>query len=119
MNIKIEEFVARLAQEAVLFSETMKIIDQFYDYHPVAFRNGLGDDVVDNPAGTNEGSCKVFAFALLNNLTDEATLACFGEHYAAVLNNPEGDDHKNIRNFMKYGWRGIEFDDMPLRPKAH
>ncbi|MFK7815738.1 MAG: HopJ type III effector protein, partial [Gammaproteobacteria bacterium] len=28
-----------------------------------------------------------------------------------VLQNPEGDNHQNIRNFMKTGWGGITFEN--------
>ena len=117
--IEVEEFIASLQNGQVEFSETLRIIDKHYDYKSTGFRNGLGDTAVDNPAGTNEGSCKVFAFGMMHNLIDEAVLAAFGEHYAAVLSNPEGSDHMNIRNFMEFGYAGIEFDDMPLRPKSH
>lgn len=117
--LSLEEFTARLSQEEVEFADTLNLIDALYDYHPCAFRSGLGDDLFENPAGQNQGACKVFAFGLINNLIDEAVLAAFGEHYRAVLADPDGNDHRNIRNFMAYGWGGIEFDDMPLRPKAH
>ena len=46
----------------------------------------------------------------LQNLSEEATLACFGAYYYEdVLKNPNGTDHQNIRNFMKTGWDGIAF----------
>ena len=28
-----------------------------------------------------------------------------------VLNNPDGSDHANIRNFMEGGWRAVSFPD--------
>jgi hypothetical protein len=34
-----------------------------------------------------------------------------------VLENLEGDDHQNIRNFMKYGWEGIQFKNEALQEK--
>lgn len=117
--LMLDEFLARLGQEEVEFADTLNLIEALYDYHPCAFRSGLGDDLLENPAGQNQGACKVFAFGLMNNLVDEAVLASFGEHYRAVLKNPDGGEHRNIRNFMKYGWSGIEFDDIPLRPKGH
>jgi hypothetical protein len=65
---------------------------------------------VVNESGTNEGSCKIFAFAQLNDLSVEQTLACFGKYYREdVLENPEGNDHGNIRNFMISGWEGVKF----------
>ena len=64
-----------------------------------------------NEAGTNEGSCKIFAFAQLHHLSEQATLACFGQYYREdVLQNPQGNDHGNIRNFIKQGWQGITFE---------
>jgi len=33
----------------------------------------------------------------------------FGEHYKDVLANPSGNDHPNIRNFMKLGWGSVTF----------
>ena len=70
-----------------------------------------------NEAGTNEGSCKIFYFAQLNNLNVQQTLACFGRYYSEdVLSNPTGNDHGNIRNFMKTGWQGIEFKSVALLP---
>ena len=42
-------------------------------------------------------------------MREETTLKCFGRFYQDVLNTPEGNDHGNIRNFMKSGWAGIKF----------
>lgn len=117
--IEIEEFISRLSEGGVKFEETLRLIGRHYDYRPTGFRNGLGEAVLDNPAGTNEGSCKVFAFGMINNLVDEAVLEAFGEHYREVLADREGAGHQNIRNFMAFGYGGVEFDDMPLRPKSH
>ena len=101
------------APEAVDFEATMAIIAEHYHYTPTAFRNGE----VTNAAGINEGSCKIFAFAQLNKLSEVETLACFGRFYREdVLGNPEGDDHANIRNFMQTGWTGIQFEGDALKP---
>ena len=35
----------------------------------------------------------------------------WGQYYRDVLKNPDGDDHQNIRNFMKYGWEGVPFEN--------
>ena len=99
--------------EALIFSDVIATIDAHYDYTPQAFRNGEAT----NAAGTNEGSCKVFSFAQLNDLEQAQTLACFAEHYRGVLATPEGDDHGNIRNFIKTGWAGVSFDGVALREK--
>lgn len=115
----IDNFLAKLklSAESVEFSETMDVVSENYIYTPAGFGNGLGDSRVFNAAGTNEGSCKLFAFAKLNNLDKEETLACFGTYYREdVLKNPLGEDHSNIRNFMRDGWDGIVFDANPLEP---
>jgi len=100
--------------ESIKLQDTMAVIDTVYAYTPTAFTNG---DLV-NQAGENEGSCKLFAFAKLNSLDEENTLACFGAYYREdVLQNPDSDSHQNIRNFMKTGWVGITFDDDVLVAK--
>ena len=33
----------------------------------------------------------------------------WGQYYRDVLATPDKDDHQNIRNFMKYGWDGVDF----------
>ncbi|MEW6691885.1 MAG: HopJ type III effector protein [Pseudomonadota bacterium] len=117
MDSRIETFVARLGSEVVPFADTLALISELYEYTPSAFSNGVGEDRLDSPAGVNEGSCKVFAFGRINGLSKEATLACFGEHYQAVLDDLEGTGHPNIRLFMRYGWAGIRFDGEPLKPR--
>lgn len=44
-------------------------------------------------------------------LTEEEALRCFCEHYQSVLDDPDGDSHKNIRNLMKHGWEGVVFEN--------
>jgi len=112
-------FLFRIASgQPVGFRETMDIIAAHYDYRPARFRNGLGEDRLTNEAGTNEGSCKIFAFARLRHLSEAETLALFGEYYRdEVLPHPEGEGHKNIRTFMKHGWAGIDYDAEPLTPR--
>lgn len=97
------------------FAEVMATIENYYAYTPTRFTNG---DTI-NDAGSNEGSCKIFAFAKLNDLDEKQTLACFGQYYRDdVLGHPHGDDHANIRNFMHHGWDGIVFESEALQPKA-
>jgi hypothetical protein len=104
--------------EPVSFQDTLSIISEHYDYHPVEFSNGLNDQRLVNSAGVNEGSCKIFAFALLHDLDEQQTLNLFGDFYRHdVLGDPEGKGHQNIRNFMKYGWEGIQFEEMPLEER--
>lgn len=102
----------------VSFDETMAVIAEHYQYRPTRFCNGPEDDRLINAAGTNEGSCKIFAFARLHGLDQQQTLNLFGDYYRVdVLNDPAGSGHQNIRNFMRYGWDGIHFDAMPLTAK--
>jgi hypothetical protein len=50
------------------------------------------------------------SFAEIQNLSEEATLSCFGAYYQEdVLGDLDGTSHQNIRNFMKTGWDGIAF----------
>lgn len=97
--------------DSVSFKDTMDVIEANYSFTETAFTNGN----TTNEAGKNSGSCKLFAFAKLNNLNKEETLACFGDYYRVdVLQNPDGDDHQNIRNFMQFGWDGISFSQEAL-----
>ncbi|CAD6878766.1 Type III effector HopPmaJ [Methylomonas albis] len=103
--------------QAIDFQETMAIIADHYHYQATEFSNGLQQPLV-NEAGRNEGSCKIFAFAKLQQLTVEQTLALFGDYYRQdVLGNPDGNDHQNIRNFMRDGWEGIVFKGEALQAK--
>jgi len=104
--------------ETIEFNDVINVIAANYHYTPSRFTNGSGDDRVVNETGKNEGSCKLFAFAKLNSLSECETLACFGHYYRHdVLSNPDGSDHANIRTFMRYGWGGIHFEQLSLAPK--
>lgn len=111
----LQQFTQQLNTPASIdFEDTMAIIEANYDYTPARFNNGE----LINEAGTNEGSCKIFAFAKLNNLSEQQTLNCFGRFYHKdVLENPQGSDHGNIRNFMQQGWSGISFAQDSLKAK--
>jgi len=98
--------------------QVMETIAENYHYQPTRFTNGLAPEQVVNEAGTNEGSCKIFAFAQLNQLSQDETLALFGRFYREdVLGNPAGTDHANIRTFISQGWGGIAFDGEVLKAK--
>lgn len=97
--------------ETINFNDVIVFIDENYNFKPVRFVNGS----IVNEANQNNGSCKIFSFAKLNNLSEKDTLALFGDFYRNdVLLNPEGEDHQNIRNFIKYGWNGILFTEDAL-----
>ncbi|PMH44796.1 type III effector [Vibrio sp. 10N.286.49.B3] len=111
--MELKQFLSQLKSqpETIGFNDTMAIIDGYYSFMPTAFINGS----VNNEANTNNGSCKIFAFGQLHNLSTDETLACFGDFYRVdVLQNAEGQDHGNIRNFIQSGWSGIKFDSAPL-----
>ncbi|MDP7537469.1 MAG: HopJ type III effector protein [Methylococcales bacterium] len=114
----LEQFLSQLTANAVSFDETMTIIDQYYHYSPVEFSNGSAPNTLINAAGANEKSCKIFAFAQIHQLSEQQTLALFGKFYwQDVLEEPEGNGHQNIRNFMTYGWQGIRFNGTALVAK--
>jgi len=113
----IEELIKQIKSqpEKVEFDQVIDAIDDHYEYTPTHFTNGQGHDLVNNLPGSNEGSCKIFAFATLNGLNEAETLACFGKYYREdVLNHPEGNDHANIRTFIRHGWSGIQFEGTVL-----
>ena len=117
--MSLTAFIEKIkAQENISFADTMDVIAGNYIYQPTEFSNGLKEDAVINEAGKNEGSCKIFAFAQLNELNQQQTLSLFGDYYRQdVLNNPEGADHQNIRIFMRDGWAGICFKGTALTAK--
>ncbi|MEC7118984.1 MAG: HopJ type III effector protein, partial [Pseudomonadota bacterium] len=51
------------------------------------------------------------------HLSATDTLSLFAEHYQAVLANPAGTDHQNIRKFKKYGWAGFILKSQALKAK--
>lgn len=96
----------------IQFADVIAVVDQYYDFTPTSFTNGH----VKNEAGQNSGSCKIFSFAKLHGLSQDETLACFGDYYRVdVLQHPSNTDHQNIRNFIEFGWNGIVFEDNALR----
>ena len=100
--------------ETISFADTMQIITGNYVYSATTFRNGA----TVNLASTNEGSCKIFAFAQMHNLTVKQTLNCFGDYYRIdVLQHPNAVDHVNIRHFMAHGWQNISFEAEALQLK--
>lgn len=102
------------SREEIQFNEVIALIDKNYDFIPTKFTNGN----TVNEANQNNGSCKIFSFAKLKDLSEEDTLHLFGEFYRDdVLKNPEGQDHQNIRNFMESGWKGISFVGEALTKK--
>ncbi|NOH79934.1 HopJ type III effector protein [Vibrio sp. RE86] len=115
--MELSAFLTNLSEQptSIQFEDTMAVIEANFDFAPTAFKNGN----TLNEANQNNGSCKIFAFGQVKGLSPEATLACFGKFYREdVLGNPDGDDHANIRNFIEFGWSGIEFEGEALKVKA-
>ena len=95
------------------FTKVLDAIDSEFDFTPTPFINGS----LNNPADQNQGSCKIFSFANQAGLSESQTLLLFAEHYRAVLANPDGEEHANIRQFMKTGWNGVSFASKPLQKR--
>ncbi|SHN33923.1 HopJ type III effector protein [Chitinophaga sp. CF418] len=113
MKEQIIMLIEKLKSNTLTFKEVIEFIEARYQHQPTAFKNGEAY----NEATQNQGSAKVFAFAQLNNLSQEDTLYLFAEHYQSVLNSPDGTDHQNIRQFMKHGWSGVVFEGQALLAK--
>ncbi len=114
MTIELFKTKLKEAPKTIEFSETMSVIEANYDFTPTAFKNGT----LENVEGQNSGSCKLFAFAKAQGLSKTETLACFGKFYFEdVLEDPKGDGHQNIRNFMKTGFEGLYFESNALTKK--
>ena len=114
--MSLTTFLQRLHEtpEQIEFADTIAAIESYYEYTPTAFRNGE----IENAAGQNGGSCKIFAFAKLQDLRESETLACFGRYYREdVLQHPDANDHQNIRNFIRSGWSGVAFEGTALRAR--
>ena len=112
----LDKFLEKLNRqpESIEFTDTMSVIENQYQFTETAFTNGEQS----NAAGENSGSCKLFSFAKLNQLSEAQTLACFGTYYRDdVLAHPDADDHQNIRQFMINGWSGVKFSAEPLTIK--
>lgn len=112
MQDAINQLLTQIREKNVVFTDVLTLISEHYNFTETAFDNGAQK----NAAGENSGSCRVFSFAQLNGLNKEDTLTLFAEHYADVLNTPEGNDHQNIRQFMQHGWDGIAFHGNALAP---
>lgn len=107
----MSDFLELIKNKEIKFSGVITFIESNYEYTPTAFKNG---DLF-NESTQNQGSAKVFYYAKLNNLSVEDTLVLFAEHYQNVLETPVGDNHQNIRQFMKNGWEGVTFEGEALK----
>ncbi len=115
MSLKVFLEKLRADPESIEFAETIETIESNYEYTPTSFTNGTQH----NKAGENEGSCKILAFAYINNLTVTETLNCFGHYFREeVVGNPAGIDYQILRQFILDGFEGVKFDVLPLQFKA-
>ena len=104
-----------MSGESLMFEEFITLCDEQYEDGLIEFKNG---DIV-NKAGENHGSAKVLSYAALAGFDKDMTLKLWGQYYRDVLATPDGNDHQNIRNFMKYGWEGVDFyNGIALTKKA-
>jgi hypothetical protein len=110
MKEQLTTLLKKLKEDSLPFKDVIEFIETYYQHQPTAFKNGN----LRNEATQNQGSAKVFTFAQLNKLSKEDTLNLFAEHYRSVLENPDGTDHQNIRQFMIHGWPGIIFEGQAL-----
>ncbi|MGN0002824.1 MAG: HopJ type III effector protein [Sphingobacterium composti] len=111
--MSLNNLLHQLSAKQIFFLDVLAFIEANYNYTPSAFKNGNQQ----NAATENQGSARVLFFAKINNLSKEDTLSLFAEHYDAVLNSPEGNDHQNIRQFMANGWDAVSFDNAVLFEK--
>lgn len=96
-----------MSGDDLTFEEVMEMIDQHYEDGLIEFKNG---DIINQP-GENMGSAKILSYAALSNFDKETTLKLWGQYYREVLADPDGDSHQNIRNFQRYGWNGVPFEN--------
>lgn len=116
MHHEIRILINRSNDQSLLFQDVMNVIRRHYECTPVAFTTGAGTPLaVVNPAGTNAASSQLLAFARRLQLDEATTLGLYAEHYRAVLADPGGSSHANIRAFMANGWPGVVLADNPLR----
>jgi HopJ type III effector protein len=104
-----EVFNANVEMDAdsLTFESVMELIDTHFESQLLEFKNG---DIV-NKQGENEGSAKLLSYAALSDMDKATTLKLWGQYYREVQNDPNGSSHQNIRNFMKYGWEGVPFEN--------
>lgn len=104
-----------MSADDLMFEDVIALIDTHYESQLLEFKNG---DML-NQQGENEGSAKILSYAALSNMDKETTLKLWGQYYREVLADKDGTSHQNIRNFMKYGWDGVPFENgIALTKKA-
>lgn len=118
IHVSFQNLLQRLKNSDADFEDVIAYITEHYHYTPTRFTNGVGADAVVNEAGQNAGACRVLALGKLLSLGESDVLQLFGRYYRDdVLKNPAGNDHANIRTFMRSGWAGVGFDGVVLVAK--
>ncbi len=115
VNDAVRIHLASLDAGHASFKDSLALIEQHFEYQPCGFRNGP----LVNAEGENAGSCRIFGLGQYCNLSEVDTLKPFAEHYQQVLDDPTGESHGNIRQFISTGWSGIRFEGVPLRQRPN
>lgn len=119
MHQELIRLIAQAKENHVSFQEVTDTLRRHWEFTPVAFVTGEGTARrTENAAGTNMASCLLLAAARRLGLDVPTTLALYAEHYRAVLADPSGSAHANIRALMDGGWGGVRFAAEPLRLKG-
>src|ERR1035437_7758679 len=82
LTVSLASFLEKINNNvAVSFDEAIAVIADNYHHLATEFSNSLNEHTLVNKAGTNEGSCKSFAFAQIHRLDQQSTLNLFGDYY--------------------------------------
>ena len=69
------------------------------------------------PPVKTKAAAKYWRWPKLWQLSVPEVLLCFGEHYRALKQEPEGHSHPNLRRIERDGLAQIEFEIFPLTAK--
>ena len=99
------------------FDHVIDVINANFDFTETSFAVFPGAPV--NDKNQNQKACRVLAFAKDQGIDGEkeTVLELFAEHYDAVLADPDGDGHQNIRLIMRHGAASVDFANPPLARK--
>jgi hypothetical protein len=129
--------LTEMSGDSLMFEEFIALCDEQYEYGLIEFKNG---EVINKP-GENDGTAKVLSYAALAGFDKDMTLKVsrmvilwqfvrretifssyilpgtialiqlWGQYYRDVIATPDGNDHPNIRNFLKVSRCPLEFRD--------
>jgi len=111
-KIKIDELLLD-PNNKIDFDTIQNKITSILNTVPTRFVN----NGVENAERENEGSLRILSIALLFQLTDDNALRLFWEHWESVQENPEGNDHQNIRQLNEYWLWGVKIHWLPFSEK--